>query len=105
MNNIKEINEKEFEQEVIQSPIPVLVDFWAPWCAPCRMLSPILEKFASEVKDKIKVVKVNVDENPGLAARYNILSIPNLLFFKEGKMNTQLIGFHDEKELRAKLSL
>lgn len=105
LSNIQAISEKEFEQEVLLSPVPVLVDFWAPWCPPCQMLGPILEKFASEVKDKIKVVKVNTDENPDLALRFNISSIPNLLFFKDGKLSTQLVGLHDEKELKAKLGL
>jgi thioredoxin 1 len=105
MSKIKEISANDFQKEVLESNIPVLVDFWAPWCAPCRMQTPILEKLATELEGKLKIVKVNTDENPELAANYQIMSIPNLLFFKSGKLEAQFIGYHSEKELKAKLGV
>jgi len=105
MSAVKEINEDNFEEEVIKSNIPVLVDFSASWCAPCRMQTPILEKLAQELEGKLKIVKVDTDQNPNLAMKLNIMSIPNLLLFKDGKIQTQLVGYHSEKELRAKINL
>jgi thioredoxin 1 len=81
-----------FEAEVIKSAIPVVVDFWAEWCGPCRMIAPVLKELAKDYKDKLKVVKINVDEEPDLAARFGIQSIPSLLFFKGGQMVKQQIG-------------
>jgi thioredoxin 1 len=105
MSKIREISAEEFQSEVLESKIPVLVDFWAPWCAPCRMQAPVLEKLALELKGKLKIVKVNTDENPELAAMYQIMSIPNMLFFKSGKLEAQMVGYHSEKELKAKLGI
>ena len=81
-----------FEAEVVKSAIPVVADFWAEWCGPCRMIAPVLEALAKDYKDKLKVVKINVDEEPDLAARFGIQSIPSLLFFKGGQMVKQQIG-------------
>ena len=81
-----------FEAEVVKSAIPVVADFWAEWCGPCRMIAPVLQALAKDYKDKLKVVKINVDEEPDLAARFGIQSIPSLLFFKGGQMVKQQIG-------------
>jgi len=105
MGTIKEINEKDFEQEVTNSTVPVLVDFWAPWCGPCRMQTPVLEKLAEEVGPKMKFLKVNTDENQNLAQRFSVFSIPSLMLFKDGKLSSQWVGFHPERELKAKLGL
>lgn len=88
----KEVTDRNFDQEVLQSPVPVLVDFWAAWCAPCRMIAPIVEQVAQEYEGKAKVVKLNVDENPETAARYNIRGIPTLLLFKNGEVRDQIVG-------------
>lgn len=77
---------------MLKSPVPVIVDFWAPWCGPCRRLSPELDAVAEELGDKAKVVKVNTDENPELAQRYGVLGIPNLIFFRDGQVADQIVG-------------
>lgn len=87
-----EVNESNFAQEVLESAVPVLVDFWAPWCGPCKMMGPVLEELASEVDGKAKVCKVNVDDNPDLAQKYGIMSIPNFILFKGGQVAGQQIG-------------
>lgn len=89
---IVEITEDNFETEVTGARNPVLVDFWAPWCGPCRTMTPILEDFAHEQREALTVGKLNVDDNQGLAARYNVLSIPTLLLFREGTVVKKLIG-------------
>ena len=92
-----------FESEVIQSDIPCLVDFWAPWCGPCLIMGPTLEKLAGEYAGKAKLGKVNVDEQPGLANNYGIRSIPSLLFFKGGEVVDMVVGVQPEAVLRQKL--
>ncbi|MCS7150975.1 MAG: thioredoxin [Endomicrobia bacterium] len=95
----KEINEANFEQEVIKSTVPVLVDFWAEWCGPCRMLSPIIEELSKAYSEQqIKICKVNVDENPRLASRYSIMAIPTVIIFKNGKPYEQVTGVRSKKE-------
>ena len=90
--NILEFSDRNFEQEVLKSDKPVLVDFWAEWCAPCRMIAPAVEAIANEYAGRAKVGKLNVDENPSVTSRYNIRSIPTLLVFKNGEIKEQLVG-------------
>lgn len=95
------LTKTNFEAEVLKSDKPVFVDFWAPWCGPCRMLAPVLTEVAAEKGDKIKVGKVNVDENPELAAQYGISGIPAMLLFKDGKVVGSSVGFKPKPELEA----
>jgi len=95
-----EINEGNFKQEVEEQTLPVLVDFWAPWCGPCLMMAPVLEELEREWQGKIKVGKVNVDENSGLASRYGVMSIPTLVLFKNGKALKEWIGVQDKDRFK-----
>jgi thioredoxin 1 len=94
-----EINLANFESEVLKSTQPVLVDFWAEWCGPCKMLAPVLDQIATEQAGRTRVVKINVDENPGLAARYNITSIPTLLYFAGGEVRNTTVGAVSKKKI------
>lgn len=93
MSKPQEVTVETFEEEVLQADKPVLVDFWAGWCAPCRMLAPVLEEIAQELDKNLKVVKVDVDANPTLATRYGIMSIPTLILFKDGKPVEKVVGY------------
>lgn len=101
MSTVLNINTDRFEAEVLQSTVPVLVDFWAPWCAPCRMMAPILDAVASEMGDKVKIVKVDVEQevNQALAAQYRIMSIPNMKVFKAGKVVDEIIGLRQKEDV------
>ncbi|HEV1999626.1 MAG TPA: thioredoxin [Xanthobacteraceae bacterium] len=89
---VAKASDSSFEADVLKSAEPVLVDFWAEWCGPCRVISPIVDEVAGELKGKLKVVKINVDENPATAAKYGIMSIPTLMIFKNGAMAARQIG-------------
>ena len=99
MSNLRSLNEANFKSEVLESSVPVLVDFWAPWCGPCRQLGPILEQFAEQVAGTVKVGKVNVDDNQQLAIGYGIQSIPTLLLFKDGVIIDRMIGLQSLADL------
>lgn len=92
MDKAKPVNSQNWEKEVISSPIPVFVDFWAEWCGPCRMVSPVIEELAGEYAGKINFVKVNVDESNELASKYNVFSIPTLALFNKGQVVAQQVG-------------
>jgi thioredoxin 1 len=103
MKYLIEGTDATFEQEVLKADVPVLVDFWAPWCGPCRMIAPIVEELANQYNGKLKVVKLNTDENQDTAVRYGIRSIPTLGIFKDGKVVDSVIGAVPKKLLEDKL--
>ena len=100
-----EFTDENFEKEVLESGIPVLVDFWAEWCSPCLMLAPIIEEINNEYKGKLKVGRLNVDKNPNTAVKYGIMSIPSLLLFKNGKVEEQIVGYQPKKNIIEKLNI
>lgn len=104
MGNLVEVNDANFNSEVVEYSGKVLVDFWAPWCGPCRMQTPILEKLASDPEVKTKIVKVNTDNNPETAQRFGISSIPTLILFENGKEIDRMVGVQPENVLKNKLS-
>jgi len=99
MSNAVAVKTAEFDTDVLQSAVPVLVDFWAVWCGPCRMIAPHVDTIAAEFADKAKVYKVNVDEEPEIASRYGIMSIPTLMIFKDGKAVEQIVGVRPKAEI------
>ena len=100
---VTEINDQNFESEVIKSTIPVVVDFWAPWCGPCRMIAPVTEKLSEEYANKIKFCKLNVDENPEMSQKYRVMSIPLLLLFKDGQQVDGILGAVPESIIQPKV--
>ena len=97
------VDDKSFKDVVIEAKMPVLVDFWAPWCAPCRSIAPVVDELAGEYAGRVSFAKVNVDENPKLATDYGVRSIPTLLIFKDGKPLTQIVGLRPKAELKKQL--
>ncbi len=98
-----DVSDQNFEEEVIKSNKPVLVDFWAPWCGPCRMVTPVIDKLAERYQGKLKFCKLNVDENTKIATRFRVMSIPTLMFFKNGKVEDTVIGAVPEGVLQPKI--
>ncbi|MGN6386643.1 MAG: thioredoxin [Verrucomicrobiota bacterium] len=101
--NIVTATEANFNEEVVQSTTPVLVDFWAEWCGPCKMLAPLLDELASEYNGKVKIAKVNIDDHQNLASQYRVTAIPKLLIFKNGQVMEQMVGAKSKRDLKASL--
>ena len=97
---IKEVNDKNFNEEIANSDSIVVVDFWAPWCGPCRMLSPVIEELAKEMGKEVKFAKVNVDENPMISSKYRIASIPTVMVFSKDKVKETMVGFRPKADLK-----
>jgi thioredoxin 1 len=100
---VTEVNDNNFQAEVLESEVPVLVDFWAPWCGPCRMVAPVVEEIASERADELKVVKLNIDDNQQTAIAYDVMSIPTLILFNHGEVAKKVIGAYPKRRLEAEL--
>ncbi len=101
--SLTHFTDSNFKHEVLESRLPVLVDFWANWCGPCKMIAPIVEQLANDFKDKVKIGKMDVDANPKIATTYGIMSIPTLMFFKGGKVTDQVVGALSLSELKKKI--
>jgi thioredoxin 1 len=102
---LAEVNDANFQAEVIESETPVLVDFWAPWCGPCRVVAPVLEQIAEEHQESLRIVKLNVDDNQQTAAAFEVLSIPTMILFQNGQPVKKVIGAYPKKKIEAELSL
>ena len=100
---VKDVTDQDFEDEVIKSTLPVLVDLWAPWCGPCRMVSPVVDKLAEKYDGKFKFCRLNVDESPRTAAKYKVMAIPTLMFFKGGEAVDTVVGAVPERALQPKI--
>ncbi|MBX7138154.1 MAG: thioredoxin [Oligoflexia bacterium] len=102
--NVSEITDGNFDAEILKSKIPCLVDFWAPWCGPCKSIAPVLEELANEFAGKLRICKINVDDNPQTPTQYNVKGIPNLVFFKGGKVIEQIVGAVPKEQLVAAIT-
>jgi thioredoxin 1 len=100
---VSEVTDNNFQSEVIEAELPVLVDFWAPWCGPCRRVSPIVEEIASERGEDLKVVKLNIDQNQQTAVKFNVMSIPTLMLFRHGEVKKTVIGAYPKRKLEEEL--
>jgi len=103
MGNVTELKDDDFQQEVLSANEPVLVDFWAPWCGPCRQITPLIEELASENEGSAKVLKVNIDENPQTAQTYGVMSIPTIMVFKDGDVKERFVGVQPKAKLQEAL--
>src|SRR5713226_5677745 len=101
--NTQEVTEQTFDSEVLKSNVPVLVDFWAVWCGPCKMIAPIVEDLAGEYAGRLKVLKLDVDENGGVAAKYNVMSIPTLGLFNKGELVERIVGYMPKEQLKKRI--
>ena len=100
MADVMELSDKEFESEVLQATVPVLVDFWAPWCGPCRMIAPLVDELARENAGSLKVAKVNIDNSPNVATQYGVTAIPTLIVFKNGEVVDRFLGIQPKHRLQ-----
>ena len=99
--NVVTLTQENFAKEVLQSPVPILVDFWAEWCGPCKMIAPILDELAEEYSGRIRIGKVNIDDHQNLAAEYRVSAIPTLLLFRQGQVAEQIVGLKSKRDLKA----
>ncbi len=103
MSDVRETTDATWDADVLKSDLPVLVDFWAPWCGPCRMVAPIVQELSEEYKDKVSFFKMNTDENPTVPSKHGIRSIPSLLIFKNGELKGTVVGFRPKSDLKKRI--